>query len=257
MLLPEYARQLLENYQGILSQLASQLRWLHFDEAFRLVTRVGWLDDGWVRVRVDGGSALDINMVEVLRELSWLYYSVAEMGRNLDMLKNALESVGLDRLRVAAEVALSELNLTRVSGATLTARDWSQDFARLQNLDIALSALRDAVVSKLDELGALVLLGYTTTPLAAGASWTSPVDSDPATGRIVGSVYADQPGTLCVEQSPDGANWDVVDCFSVSAGSGLGFSVEKVCPHARVRYVNGTAAQTVFRLYAYKRLRVV
>jgi len=54
MLLPEYIKQLLENYQNMYNQLVSQLRWLHFDDAFRLMTRVGYLDDGWIRVRVEG-----------------------------------------------------------------------------------------------------------------------------------------------------------------------------------------------------------
>ena len=177
----------------------------------------------------------------------------------LSAIAGALASKATDKLRVSVVDALPEspLNLTKVAGTALTARDWSLDFAKLQNLDIALSAHRDAILSKLDELGRLVLVGSTTTPLGANASWVSPVDSDPATGRIVGSVYADQAGTICVEQSPDGSNWDVVDCFSVSAGSGIGFSVEKVCAHARVRYMNGATAQTVFRLYVYKRLRVV
>jgi hypothetical protein len=111
-------------------------------------------------------------------------------------------------------------------------------------------------LDKLDELGRLDLLDYTTTPLAANASWTSSTDSSPYTRFICGSVYADQPGTLYVEQSPDGANWDIVDSYSVSAGTGLKFSVEKVLPYARVRYVNGATAQTVFRLYVYRRLRV-
>jgi hypothetical protein len=149
------------------------------------------------------------------------------------------------------------MDISEVAGTRQTARDWSLDLAKLQSLDIALSGLRDAVTSKIDELGKLVLIDYTTTALAAGASWTSTVDSDPATGRIVGSVYADQAGTLYVEQSPDGTNWDVVDSFSISAGAGLGFSVEKVCPYARVRYVNGATAQSVFRLYVFKRMRVL
>jgi hypothetical protein len=72
--------------------VASQLRWLHFDDSFRLVTRVGFLDDGWIRVRVDGGSALDINMVEVLRELSWTFYNIAEIGRKTDNLDIPLSS---------------------------------------------------------------------------------------------------------------------------------------------------------------------
>jgi hypothetical protein len=136
MLLPEYIKQLLENYQSIYAQLASQFRWLYFDDSFRLMTRVGYLDDGYIRLRLDGHWEFT---GELLREMSWLYYSVAEVSRNVDMLKNALESVGLDRLRVVAELTLGELNLVRVSGTPLTARDWSQDFAKLQNLDVALS----------------------------------------------------------------------------------------------------------------------
>jgi len=111
-------------------------------------------------------------------------------------------------------------------------------------------------LDKLDELGRLELVDYTTTPLAANGSWTSSTDSSAYTRYIVGSAYADQPGTLYVEQSPDGTNWDIVDSYSVSAGAGLKFSVEKVLPYARVRFVNGATAQTVFRLYVYRRLRI-
>lgn len=107
------------------------------------------------------------------------------------------------------------------------------------------------------ELGKLELIGSTTTPLAASGEWISPVDSLMETGRIVGSVYADVDGTLYVEQSPDNTNWDIVDSFSITGGSGIGFSVEKVAQYARVRYVNGAADQTVFRLYAYRRLRIL
>ena len=178
----------------------------------------------------------------------------------LSSIKSQTDKLTFDAsgyLQVNAQAVANPPNLdvalsTRASEATLSAIKSKTD-----NLDVALSSLRDAVLSKIDEIGKLVLLDYTTTALAASASWTSAVDSDPATGRIVGSVYADQAGTLYVEQSPNGTNWDVVDSFSVSAGAGLGFSVEKVCPYARVRYVNGATAQTVFRLYVYKRLRVI
>jgi hypothetical protein len=61
----------------------------------------------------------------------------------------------VDRLRVVGDLTVSEMNITRVSGVALTGRDWSADFAKLQNLDIALSALRDAILSKIDVLGML------------------------------------------------------------------------------------------------------
>jgi hypothetical protein len=108
MLLPEYTRQLMENYQSVFSQLASQLRWLHFDDASRLVTRVGWLDDGWIRVRVDGGSALDINLVEVLRELSWTFYSVVESNRLLDLLLPGLTASDYDIISIDLSTARTD-----------------------------------------------------------------------------------------------------------------------------------------------------
>jgi len=92
-----------------------------------------------------------------------------------------------------------------------------------------------------------------TTPLLANDSVES--DAIPTNGysRIVGSVFADVDGTLYVEQSPNGTNWDVVDSFPVSGGSGLGFSVEVVCPYCRVRYVNSASDQSKFRLYVFLR----
>ena len=72
MLLPEYTRQLMENYQSVFSQLASQLRWLYFDDASRLSIR---LDDGWVRVRLDGHWEFT---GELLRELSWMLYNIMD-----------------------------------------------------------------------------------------------------------------------------------------------------------------------------------
>jgi len=38
-------------------------------------------------------------------------------------------------------------NITQISGTALTGRDWSGDFAKLQNIDILLSALRDALLA--------------------------------------------------------------------------------------------------------------
>jgi len=161
----------------------------------------------------------------------------------LDGYGNVGVAIYDDRVGLAKEATLSSVS------------------AKLNALDAPLSTRASettlqSALNRLDELGKLELLGYTTTPLGANASWTSPVDSSLYTRYLCGSAYADQAGTLYVEQSPDGSNWDAVDSFSVAAGAGLKFSVEKVLPYARVRYVNGASDQTVFRLYVYKRLRV-
>lgn len=97
----------------------------------------------------------------------------------------------------------------------------------------------------------------TTTPLAGGAQWPDAsvisnylLEAQEA-DRVTGSVFADQTGTLFIEQSPDGGqHWDVSQSIAVTASTGQAFSVEIVLPWVRVRYVNGATPQTAFRLYA-------
>ena len=122
--------------------------------------------------------------------------------------------------------------------------------------NVAGTQVNPSTENTLAEIGSIVAHASTTTPLGIDASWTSPVDSSLITGRLIGSVFADQAGTIYIEQSPNNTNWDVVDSYAVSANAGIGFSVEKVAEHIRARYVNGGVAQTVLRLYVYKRLRV-
>jgi hypothetical protein len=90
----------------------------------------------------------------------------------------------------------------------------------------------------------------TTTPLDANASFTSSsFDLSSYEWRhFIATVYADQAGTLYVEQSPDGTNWDISESLSVSAGVGASLEVVIKSRYVRVRYVNGATAQSVFRL---------
>jgi len=61
----------------------------------------------------------------------------------LDDLKGALASVATDKLRTSVVDALPEspFNITKVAGTALTGRDWSNDFAKLQNLNKDLLSL--------------------------------------------------------------------------------------------------------------------
>ena len=106
-------------------------------------------------------------------------------------------------------------------------------------------------------LGMLKLHDKTLEALSAGGIWISAEDPSLETGRICGLVYSDQAGNLYIEQSGDGLSWDAVDTVSVTGGTGAKFSYEKVAQHARVRYVNGGTDQTVFRLYVYRRVRMI
>lgn len=108
----------------------------------------------------------------------------------------------------------------------------------------------NGIVASLE--GSLTTLDSTTTPLGASASYvTATPFSVSGFKSIVGSAYSDQSGTLLVEQSQDGTNFDVQSSIAITGGAtNGGFDVGVVAPFARLYYTNGATSQTVFRLYA-------
>jgi hypothetical protein len=96
----------------------------------------------------------------------------------------------------------------------------------------------------------------TTTALAAGGTWISAsvdcIGFPPRVRRILVTLFSDQSGTLYIEFSPDNTNWDSVESFSYTGNTTPVIGpVEVKGRYARLRYVNGATAQTVFRLYAW------
>lgn len=88
------------------------------------------------------------------------------------------------------------------------------------------------------------------TPLAASASYTDTIFSAPGDG-IVGAVFADQAGTLFIEQSlDDGATWPISTSIAVTASTAATFVEPVYVSRCRLRYVNGGSTQTTFRLVA-------
>ena len=67
---------------------------------------------------------------------------------------------------------------------------------------------------------------------------------------ITGLVYADASGTLYVDHSNDGSTAHLTESYDVTAGGGLGFRRSLYGTHVRLRYTDGTAAQTSFSLVA-------
>jgi len=93
---PDHLRRLVESMDKAvesLSHLSTTLLNISrggFDHDGRLRSRVEWLDDGWIKVRVDGGSAMNIDVVSVLRELSW------SINKQVEATSLIRDSVGLD-----------------------------------------------------------------------------------------------------------------------------------------------------------------
>lgn len=100
--------------------------------------------------------------------------------------------------------------------------------------------------------------GFTdsTTALAAGATFTGTGRANSAAQYefFAATAYADQAGTLFIDQSLDtGATYQPILSQAVAAGGAANIAV-RMCGAVgtatlyRVRYVNGAALQTVFRL---------
>lgn len=89
-----------------------------------------------------------------------------------------------------------------------------------------------------------------STPLGVSATFTSPSFGTDESSVVSGTVFADQTGTAYVDQSWDNVNFDVSDSIAVTANTGAKINVNVAAPYARVRYVNSTTAQTVFRIFA-------
>ena len=83
--------------------------------------------------------------------------------------------------------------------------------------------------------------------LGSGATYTgtSYRDDNP---EILVICKTDVAGTLYVDMSPDGSNWDRTSSFVVVAGVYEQHRLVKGSQWIRVRYVNGSAAQSYFRL---------
>lgn len=88
------------------------------------------------------------------------------------------------------------------------------------------------------------------TVLTSGQTYTSSVFNTDRADSISGSVFADQAGTIFIEQSGDKVNWDISTSYAVTASDGKGFSENLLMPFVRVRYVNGGTNQGAFRLFA-------
>lgn len=157
--------------------------------------------------------------------------------------------------------------ITRVTGVdengdqqTLLLTSDGKVITRITGLDEA-STQRVVLLSTKGEvrvLGDLDLERSTTTTLGGAGTYTSESFGLDGYQKIVGSCYANQPGTLYIEQSQDNTNWDLISSFPVNVDltgpRGAGFQIDVLAPYGRVRYVNLAVAQTAFRLFAYVRV---
>ena len=104
--------------------------------------------------------------------------------------------------------------------------------------------LDEAVLSRVIATQAVPSQGY---PLAPAASITHTVATVAGLGAIMGYVFADQDGTMFIEQSVNGIAFDISTAIPVAASIATPFDVPIYGLTARARFVNGGLAQTIFR----------
>ena len=79
---PTYLSKLIETLEQLVLALQNLTRAV-FDDASRPYVRVGYIDDGYIRVR---DSSATIDFLEMLREFSWIGYNIAEVNKLLNNL---------------------------------------------------------------------------------------------------------------------------------------------------------------------------
>jgi hypothetical protein len=176
-------------------------------------------------------------------------------------------------------IGMPATDIKSVGGIAQTGRDWSSDLRALTDDTVKgiLRSLGDAGANPANTTGYTVLSHlnsiryystvisnridypanaetFTTTPLDANATYYGPARdfSSSRLGFMSALAFSDQPSAtngFYIQQSIDGTNWDLVSgATSVSANTGAAIKVAVVARYARVVYVNGDTAQTVFRL---------
>lgn len=93
----------------------------------------------------------------------------------------------------------------------------------------------------------------TLAPLGASDDFVSATQYAQRATSISGTVFADQPGMLMIEQSGDGTNFDYTTEYNIPGSFGYGFDVDLVASYWRIVYLNDSTPQTIFRLYANPR----
>ena len=90
-----------------------------------------------------------------------------------------------------------------------------------------------------------------TTLLAGGATFTGNLHDASIYKQIKVLAYSDKAGTIKVQQSGDGVNWDIEATQAVAPSIGIVLSIDLATRYVRVLYTNGGVAQaTDFRLFS-------
>ena len=189
---------------------------------------------------------------------STLYLSLL-YGKFAGVYMDAYGRVGVaiydDRVGLARSSDISAVqprNIAQWGGVALTGRNITADIAKLSQLTFDAASRLQVVTDHLGSPGDAET--FTTTPLDANATYYGPSrDFGPSRLSAFGCMgYADAPSAadgVYIQLSLDGINWDYRGATATLSQAGAVSLCQVVTArYARVVWVNGSTAQTVFRL---------
>ena len=140
------------------------------------------------------------------------------------------------------------VNLTQVGGAAVALGQ----SLMVSSIPVAIASNQSAIAIS----GAVVATpasvvnsgNSSTIPLAGGASFIGTTTDVLQYAAVEVFAYSNVSGTLNLEFSIDGTNWDLTIPYTLTAGVALDVPSGPHAQYFRVRYVNGGAAQATFRL---------
>lgn len=91
-------------------------------------------------------------------------------------------------------------------------------------------------------------VAVSTTTEGSNNPWVSETKLTDRYDAVAGTVFSDISGTLTVEQSSDGTNWDLTSNTSVTGNTGTSFNVNLVTSHWRLKF-DWVGTQTAFRIH--------
>jgi hypothetical protein len=149
---------------------------------------------------------------------------------------------------------------TRLADATFTGRINTQgQKAMSASTPVVIASDQSAVL--ISNVAVISAGNSSIATLAGAATFTGTSDSSLGYQSIVVNVMAigasAPAGTLRVEQSSDGSNWDIRDDFAVDGGTAsptgsFDIDIGLIASNFRISYINGATAQTAFRLQTLK-----
>ena len=153
-----------------------------------------------------------------------------------------LTMVGVEILRASGDAIPAMAMPIRATGGTV---DTVSNVATCATVTTVTTAnILPKILQYTDSVAVLAAAGtFTGTARDIGTAVAS-------FSKFRGMAYADQAGTLYVEQSADKVTWTVADTFALTAGSTVKFDENVICRYVRVRYLNGATLQGAFRLYS-------